>query len=329
METKLSLPIFRRMLPLYYAWKEPVTKAWADEEQVKRVFALRGIPREHFREEYAGRIFDYLGQVVEGTTPIGSCPAMEEMIRFFYKKKINVPDIYLICASFRKSLFHTFFSSPEAEAMAGEQRVALMDEIANVMDANLAGVLNTYTETIYHLSIQLRKKVEEIREKDEIIVSQARQAAMGEIISAVAHHWRQPLTAVNMAISNVQVAIGLGETDLAEMEGSLQYAAENIQVLSRTIDEFRGLFAEDAVREETRLDRLMDESLETMGEPLMRGGFAVEKRYAPALPGKFASSETIQVLRKILTNAVETAGERKIAAPRLLLAVREDRKSTV
>ncbi|WP_049765268.1 hypothetical protein [Sulfurimonas autotrophica] len=57
----------------------------------------------------------------------------------------------------------------------------------------------------------LKEQVEQLSHKDKILTTQSKQAVMGEMISMIAHQWRQPLSTVTLNISNLQVKRLLGE----------------------------------------------------------------------------------------------------------------------
>ena len=48
-----------------------------------------------------------------------------------------------------------------------------------------------------------KKLEEELHNKEEIMISQSRHAAMGEMISMIAHQWRQPISVISMGANNI------------------------------------------------------------------------------------------------------------------------------
>lgn len=89
----------------------------------------------------------------------------------------------------------------------------------------------------------LQKKVEEavqeIREKDHIIIRQSRQAAVSELISNISHQWRQPLNTVMALIQNLEYA---EEITMELVTEKTEKAMEIIQNMSDTIDDLRFFF---------------------------------------------------------------------------------------
>ena len=104
-----------------------------------------------------------------------------------------------------------------------------------------------------HLNQALIRQIEEETEKrllqERLLIQQSRMAAMGEMIGVIAHQWRQPLNALAIMIQNIQDAYEFGELDQAFIEDTVQRSMQQIQTMSRTIDDFREFSRSDATQE--------------------------------------------------------------------------------
>ena len=65
---------------------------------------------------------------------------------------------------------------------------------------------------------------------------------MGEMISNIAHQWRQPLSALAVAIQDARVAFKYGEADEKYMDYFEETTMRLIKYMSGTIDDFRNFF---------------------------------------------------------------------------------------
>ncbi len=94
-----------------------------------------------------------------------------------------------------------------------------------------------------NLQEEVARQIEEIRHKDDILIQQSKHAAMGEMISNIAHQWRQPLNTLGLNIQDILDAYEFKELDQAYLEEITEKSMEVIQHMSKTIDDFRNFFA--------------------------------------------------------------------------------------
>ena len=93
---------------------------------------------------------------------------------------------------------------------------------------------------------KLQEKIDELTKKDEILTAQSKQAVMGEMISMIAHQWRQPLSTITLQISNMQIKRLLnGNFTERDSDRVMNEISETIIYLSNTIDDFQTYFHPD------------------------------------------------------------------------------------
>ncbi len=108
----------------------------------------------------------------------------------------------------------------------------------------------TYAKVLSHFIHEMTSDLEEAYESEkrskEIMLRQARQATMGEIIEMIAHQWRQPLNIVALTLQELYIKGSLRTLDTTSLESLYNKANASIQYLSETIDDFRDFFKPDA-----------------------------------------------------------------------------------
>ena len=106
-----------------------------------------------------------------------------------------------------------------------------------------------YTEQLEALNSSLQQRIDEsvneLRRKDQVMISQSRQAAMGEMIGNIAHQWRQPLNALAMLLGNMKSAFDYNELTPEYMDKGVENGNRLIQKMSSTITDFRNFFLPD------------------------------------------------------------------------------------
>ena len=157
------------------------------------------------------------------------------------------------------------------------------------------------------LNSTLEQRVEEEivknREKERIMLAQSRQAAMGDMISMIAHQWRQPITAIGMSAQNMQLDIELEAIDPQRFGNKLQNIVEQTRYLSRTIDDFRNFLRPNKKAVSCTPKNLAEGAVSIIGKSLEHHKITLEKRYETDLPVTTYCNEVIQVLLNVINNA--------------------------
>jgi PAS domain S-box-containing protein len=113
-------------------------------------------------------------------------------------------------------------------------------------------VLQDKTRKLEDLTANLEQRVQEevsLRRKNEgQLAQQSKMAAMGEMLGAIAHQWRQPLNTLGLIVQNLKDAYAYGDMDKQYLETTVQKSMTQIQHMSKTIDDFRNFFRSDKER---------------------------------------------------------------------------------
>ena len=95
------------------------------------------------------------------------------------------------------------------------------------------------------LEERISEAVAELRQKDQLMIQQSRQAALGEMIHNIAHQWRQPLNTLGLLLANMEDAHRFNELDAKLLLESTARGAKLIQKMSSTINDFSNFFRPD------------------------------------------------------------------------------------
>lgn len=93
-----------------------------------------------------------------------------------------------------------------------------------------------------HLEQRIAEAVLDSRKKDQILILQGRQAAMGEMIGNIAHQWRQPLNTLGLIVQELRMIYSRGELSKEYLDASVKKAMEWVSYMSKTIDDFSNYF---------------------------------------------------------------------------------------
>lgn len=179
------------------------------------------------------------------------------------------------------------------------------------------------------LNRTLEAKVRSEAEKNQILILQSRQAAMGEMIGNIAHQWRQPLTAVSLLIQDLRESFLHGELSPEYMERNVGNALNIIQHMSQTINDFRDFFRRDKVRRHFSVREILERTVSFIESSLRYNNIAVSIEAEEGLTALGYPNEFSQALLNIIGNAKDILRERKVSNPEILIRAFRDGKRTV
>lgn len=174
------------------------------------------------------------------------------------------------------------------------------------------------------------RALEELREKERLLIQQNRQAALGEMIGNIAHQWRQPLNALGLMVQELPMSYECGELTGDYLESTVKRTMQVIRHMSQTIDDFRFFFRPDKERVEFRAAQTIEKVLSIIGGSLKEHQIDVEVKTEedPVING--FPNEYSQVLLNILLNARDVFVERGTDEPRIRVRlVKEGKKAVV
>jgi signal transduction histidine kinase len=228
-----------------------------------------------------------------------------------------------VIGSFQEGLLDFFKYLDRRKNSASQIPIESNDEIAM-----MANVVN---ENIVKIEEVMEMKLRQMQEKDDQMLRQSRLAQMGEMISMIAHQWRQPLGAIASTVADIEIKLFQRRMyDLNTRQGQQEaqsYATEHLQKinsyvqhLSKTIDDFRNFFKPDKLQSTFTLDALMQKTLSLSSHLLRTRDITVQTDYDISVPPLTSfESEISQVLLNIIQNAVEALEEQKTEHPKITI----------
>ncbi|MGE4267790.1 MAG: ATP-binding protein [Deferribacterales bacterium] len=113
------------------------------------------------------------------------------------------------------------------------------------------------------VNLELAKAVVEETDKrkknEQIIFEQSRFLAMGQMISAIAHQWRQPLSALGINIEDLEDAYNAGELDEDYIKDLTKDSMALIKTISKTMDDLSSFFRSGQDEENFSVFRMLAE----------------------------------------------------------------------
>lgn len=178
-----------------------------------------------------------------------------------------------------------------------------------------------------YLEHEIEKQRQEIKEKNAILFHQSRHAAMGEMISMIAHQWRQPLNTLALINQNLYFKSKLGKCDETCFEQSHQQFDEHLQYMSKTIDDFRNYYKNDKEKRPEEMAEIAQLSLRLSDVFLNYAKIKTELIVTTDAKVSLAKNEMIQVFMNLIKNAHDTIVERKIPSGKITITIEKRAES--
>ncbi|RXJ85454.1 PAS domain-containing sensor histidine kinase [Arcobacter cloacae] len=167
----------------------------------------------------------------------------------------------------------------------------------------------------------------ELKEKEKMVIYQSRLSAMGEMISMIAHQWRQPLSTISSILTRIKLRNNTNKIDKDFLNTSLSDINKHVQYMSTTIDDFRNFFTINSKKELVSLNEIaaivfnmIEKSFSSLNIKIEIEEQNLQKKYLP-------KNELIQAILNILNNAKDAFIERDISNPLIKIYFEEDNQT--
>jgi len=153
---------------------------------------------------------------------------------------------------------------------------------------------------VIYYSIKLNR---DNQEQEKILIIQSKLASMGEMITLIAHQWRQPLSAINGVVINIDVDNRKKILDDKKLDIYLNQIEETTAYLSKTINDFTDFFSKN---KKSEVFYLRDIVKQTENLTVISSHKNIEISYSEKENIQVVgySSELIQSLLILLNNAI-------------------------
>jgi len=164
-----------------------------------------------------------------------------------------------------------------------------------------------------NLEERIKKEIRKNENSTKQLIQQSRLAQMGEMISMIAHQWRQPLAAISATTNNLLVKLMIEDkVNKKSFEEELILITEYSKHLSSTIDDFRNFFKTDKEKEEFDLEEVIKKSISITKTSIESKNIKLEIDLEKNLTLFSYATEIQQVILNIIKNAEDILTEKDI-----------------
>ncbi|QOG11214.1 hybrid sensor histidine kinase/response regulator [Arcobacter sp. FWKO B] len=182
--------------------------------------------------------------------------------------------------------------------------------LAKVVDKiNLQKENNIYK---HKLEQRVQEEIENRQYQEKILIQQSKLAAMGEMIDAIAHQWKQPINIIAMNIDMLHYDYEDNLIDKEYLENFTTKLQSQIKHMVNTLDEFRSFFRPNKTQTKFILSSVIDGTLLLIKDDLIRNKIQVIKNYENDFEMVGCENEFKHLILNIFSNARDAFNERNI-----------------
>ena len=196
-------------------------------------------------------------------------------------------------------------------------RLHSYDTESKIVELFLTSFGKSHNSKLIMVVRDITHKIEEQR----FLTMNARQAQMGEMISMIAHQWRQPLAIITAITSQIRMKAMLSEDEDMSLINNLIKIEQQSAHLSQTISDYRDFFRPDKPKERFHVASLIDHALGLIDHALKNNSIHFEKTVGID-PVLFSyRNELLQVIIVLLKNALDAFTENKILGGEIVFGI--------
>jgi PAS domain S-box-containing protein len=207
---------------------------------------------------------------------------------------------------------HLYKERPVKPVMREHKNIKKDGSLINVQTW-IKGMTFGRRKYLYMMSKDVTKEKmmeDKLKKQNEYLIQQSKLAAMGEMISAIAHQWRQPLGTAGIGLSIIYDIYKANENaitdedDKHDMEEAVSNVENAISYLSDTIDDFRNFYTPNNTREVFVLADVINSSFKFFEGQLLSRGIEYSVSCPRGIKLEGVSSQFRQVLLSLINNSM-------------------------
>ncbi|WP_293442105.1 response regulator [Persephonella sp.] len=190
--------------------------------------------------------------------------------------------------------------------------------------------LDEKTDQLEELNKNLEERIKQETlknlEKDRLLFAKSRLAEIGQMMSAIAHQWKQPLNSLSALISRTYLRYQLNNNsiDKQTMDFCFENANLQIQDMSETITNFMNFFKPDKEKEIFNLYSNIRRTIKLIKNVLKSSGIELEvdvdrSIYVEGYPNEFG-----QIILNMINNSKDAFLERNISDRKIKISAKEN-----
>ena len=164
-------------------------------------------------------------------------------------------------------------------------------------------VLKARVDTHIRLKIYQDELMDNIQEKDDILIKQSKLATLGEMFENITHQWKQPLSVISMISSTIKFERDNGVLDDKSLDDLLNSVDSSVTHLCDTVDSFRDFLIRDNPKEYFNVKKVVKNTLILLDSKLKYDNIQININLDESELFNY-KNDFIQVLMNLFSNSI-------------------------
>ena len=160
----------------------------------------------------------------------------------------------------------------------------------------------------------------ELIKQRQMMITQSRLAAMGEMLSMIAHQWRQPLSTTTLLIAQERLKLMMLKDQNSEHIEILDKISDTMVYLSDTIDDFQTFFKPEKVKHNVEIDEISKRIYHFINPRISTSTIKLEIMRCECGNINTYINEFVQSAINIINNAIDVLVEKNIQDPHITIS---------
>jgi len=234
--------------------------------------------------------------------------------------------ITILATIFGYFLLKIFFVKPVESVNKQLENSIQEDGNYILLECDDKGEIGTFVQNLNTRTISLensqKREAAEIKKRivnEKLLVQQSKMAAMGEMMDAVAHQWKQPLNALSMYSEIIKSDFEDGGVDQKYVNQFKDDIQIQISHMLNTLDEFRTFFRPNKEEQDFQLKDVIDSVLFLTKDEFLKNRIMVTIESTNPIRIHGSENEFKHLILNIINNAKDAFNDNNITEKRVIV----------